>query len=51
MIAGIDSKCSGATLGWTAIDAANIAVGELATARGEGSVPEELILSVPMTTA
>ena len=50
MIAGIDSKCSGATLGWTAIDAANIAVGELATARGEGSVPEELILSIPVGT-
>ena len=50
MIAGIDSKCSGATLGWTAIDAANIAVGELATARGEGPVPEELILSIAVGT-
>lgn len=51
MIAGVNGQRGGATLGWTAIDAANIAVGELAAARGEGSVPEELILSVPMTTA
>ena len=48
MIAGIDSKCSGATLGWTAIDAANIAVGELAAARGQRPVPEKLELSVPV---
>ena len=46
MIAGIDGQRGGATLGWTAIDAANIAVGELATACGEGPVPEELILSI-----
>ena len=46
MMAGIDGQRRGATLGGTAIDTANIAVGELATARGEGPVPEELILSI-----
>lgn len=51
MMAGIDSKCSGATLGWTAIDAPDIAVGELSTAGGEVSVPKELVLSIAMAAA
>ena len=46
VIPRIDGQRRGATLGWTAIDTANIAVGELATASGEGPVPEELELSV-----
>ena len=50
MMAGIDGQRRGATLGGTAIDTANIAVGELATARGEGPVPEELILSIAVGT-
>lgn len=48
VIPRIDGERRGATLGRTAIDTANIAVGELASARGQRPVPEKLELSVPV---
>lgn len=51
MVTGINRQGRGTTLAWRAVQASDVAVGELPTTRRQGAVPPQLVLPVAMTTA